>query len=344
MPSPVNSVGYVITIKEKMDYEIGYIEFYHNIKKKNININSIFVKEEFRKQSFGVFLIYLMFQKIIDLHLDNYITNISLDDDTDFTGTHNSIYYKLGFRNIDPSYPESMKLFFGETHITKKDTCGNNVRIYKNVSSYIKSNTYMIDKIQSNSMNYKNVSIHIEKSFDKKDFVPFESKWSTRSTTSTNLIKSLKPKKTIEKKSKKGGMKEELDYIIEQPCIMWKKIERNVYQVQIHKNPSCSARVEISEFKKKSDIPLIQEDATFIIDIPLNIKERNKIVPIFASNEKKIKKEQKKYLHIFKISNVEYGNSVCMPLKTPHSMKDYSIEPIFPENVNRTIVGLLLGK
>jgi len=80
-----------ITIFKDDDIEIGYICW-----RPNIVITVLHVHEEFRNQGYGTLLIKCMLIKLGR----RKTLDIKLDDCSDFSGTCNSIYYKLGFRYV----------------------------------------------------------------------------------------------------------------------------------------------------------------------------------------------------------------------------------------------------
>lgn len=79
--------------------EVGYICW-----RPDVVITVLHVHEEFRHHGYGTLLIKCM---LIKLGRRKNLT-IKLEDCSDFTGTCNSIYYKLGFRTI---HDNVMKLY-----------------------------------------------------------------------------------------------------------------------------------------------------------------------------------------------------------------------------------------
>ena len=92
------------TFREKLNDPklVGYIQFIYNTSNNNLNIYSLFVKENERGKDYGIFLmIFYLCAFLKNVHNSYYIKNISLDDNSNLTGTRRSIYYRLGFRTID---------------------------------------------------------------------------------------------------------------------------------------------------------------------------------------------------------------------------------------------------
>jgi GNAT superfamily N-acetyltransferase len=67
-----------------------------------LNITDLYVKHEYRNQSYGTKLL----KHAIQLAKECNCESITLDDCSDrFKSPHN-IYVKLGFKYIDPNFPE----------------------------------------------------------------------------------------------------------------------------------------------------------------------------------------------------------------------------------------------
>jgi len=101
------------TFKEKLNDPklVGYIQFTYNTSNNNLNISSLFIKENERGKGYGIFLmIFYLCAFLKNVYNSYYIKNISLDDDSKLAGTRSSIYYSLGFRTIDE--PTMTTLFF----------------------------------------------------------------------------------------------------------------------------------------------------------------------------------------------------------------------------------------
>lgn len=92
------------TFKDKLEDPklVGYIQFTYNTSNNNLNISSLFIKENERGKGYGIFLMIFYLCAFLK-NVDNsfYIKNISLDDDSNLTGTKKSIYYKFGFRTTE---------------------------------------------------------------------------------------------------------------------------------------------------------------------------------------------------------------------------------------------------
>lgn len=115
--------GYYIQIQSIKNHDIlGSIQFYYYEDENKIHVTSLFVEEEFRNKSYGIFLMFLMFMHTINLK----VNEVTLDDSSDNTGTTESLYYKLGFRVLDKSNPEEMKLNFAYA----RDYVQNHLKYY----------------------------------------------------------------------------------------------------------------------------------------------------------------------------------------------------------------------
>jgi len=130
-----------ITINTINDQEIGYI-CWHNPGDKNscLHITVLHVHDVFRKLGYGTLLIKCML-----IHFGKKIRRplkIKLDDCSDYSGSTESIYYKLGFRCINND---------------------NEMRIYiKSLFDYIntiKIKTFSNLKITHDDENFKNINI-----------------------------------------------------------------------------------------------------------------------------------------------------------------------------------------
>lgn len=94
------------------DNIIGYI---NTIIKNNIcTITSFIIKEEYRNNGYGTFLL----KKIIRYCLKNNIKKIELDDMSDNFNKENNIYIKNGFRYIENGFPEMILLFNNFNNLT----------------------------------------------------------------------------------------------------------------------------------------------------------------------------------------------------------------------------------
>ena len=81
---------------------VGYIQFTYNTVNCNLNISSLFIKETERGKGYGIFLmIFYLCAFLKNVHNSYYIKNLSLDDDSNLTGTKKSIYYIFGFRTTE---------------------------------------------------------------------------------------------------------------------------------------------------------------------------------------------------------------------------------------------------
>lgn len=142
-----NVNGYLIVIKNNVGQndEIGYIEYYHYVENKTVNINTIFVHESYRKKSYGTFLMFLMFFHI-GVQLNTKIISFTLNDSSSLNLTKDSIYYKLGFRIYDNAM-DNMVLLLNKT----------------NIIDYITSNNFLQNKIDTIFIkNFQDVIIDYE--------------------------------------------------------------------------------------------------------------------------------------------------------------------------------------
>ena len=81
---------------------VGYIQFTYNTLNCHLNISSLFIKENERGKGYGLFLmIFYLCAFLKNVENSYYLKTISLDDDSNFTGTKKSIYYLFGFRITD---------------------------------------------------------------------------------------------------------------------------------------------------------------------------------------------------------------------------------------------------
>jgi GNAT superfamily N-acetyltransferase len=67
-----------------------------------LNITDLYVKHEYRNQSYGTKLL----EQAIQLARDRHCEFITLDDCSDRFKLHHNIYIKLGFKYIDLNFPE----------------------------------------------------------------------------------------------------------------------------------------------------------------------------------------------------------------------------------------------
>ena len=67
-----------------------------------LNITDLYVKHEYRNQSYGTKLL----EQAIQLARDRHCECITLDDCSDRFKSNHNIYIKLGFKYIDLNFPE----------------------------------------------------------------------------------------------------------------------------------------------------------------------------------------------------------------------------------------------
>ena len=140
-----------IIIKNK----IGFISFIYNIINKKIYISYLNVFNEYKGKSYGTLLILFAIQYIIEnIHNSYFIKNIKLDDCSDYSGSTNSIYYKLGFRNYDTNNREELFIkFFNKNN----DINDINLKTIYDLYDYIYNNN--LDKL--NTINYNSILFKI---------------------------------------------------------------------------------------------------------------------------------------------------------------------------------------
>ena len=140
--------------------------------------------------------------------------------------------------------------------------------------------------------------------------------------------------------------KQKTKYQLTKPVLLCKKIKKDTFSVIIQGNNSCSAIVSIGKMEHLNKIPLVHNDDLIIIDIPMHIKSRKKIIPNFhlPSEESSLRKKQQKQLHYYCITEIGYdtGTELCLSVGENPEKNGYN-EAIFPHMVSNAIIGLLVG-
>lgn len=124
---------------------VGYLQFTYSAKQ--LHISSLFVKEDKRGKSYGLFLmIFYLCAFIKYIHNSYYIKKILLDDDSDFSGTTKSIYYLFGFRT--KSVP-TMDLKFFQSRKSLANKFRNNDPSFENINNIIDYYNFLLKKFES---------------------------------------------------------------------------------------------------------------------------------------------------------------------------------------------------
>jgi len=145
-------INYNIKITDVNNNKIGFINFIYNNKTNKIYISYLNVSNEYKHKGYGTLLILFSINYIIENIYNSYfIKEIKLHDCSDYTGTENSIYYKLGFRNYDSNNEDELLIKF-----FKRNNDINFNTIY-NLYEYIYKNNY--DKLST--INYDLISFKI---------------------------------------------------------------------------------------------------------------------------------------------------------------------------------------
>lgn len=141
--------SYTIKIADINKNRIGYISFIYNEKSKKIYISYLNVYNEYKNKGYGTLLILFSIKYIIENIYNSYfIKEIKLDDCSDYSGTPNSIYYKVGFRNYNIKNEEELFIKFFNNKINNV-----NIKTIYDLYDYIKDNNF--DKL--NSINYNSI-------------------------------------------------------------------------------------------------------------------------------------------------------------------------------------------
>lgn len=148
--------SYTIKLADINNNRIGYISFIYNENKKKIYISYLNVYNEYKNKGYGTLLILFSIKYIIENIYNSYfIKEIKLDDCSDYSGTPNSIYYKVGFRNYNIKNQEELfiKFFNNRNNIINNP----NIKTIYDLYNYIKNNNF--DKL--NSINYNLISFKV---------------------------------------------------------------------------------------------------------------------------------------------------------------------------------------
>ena len=141
--------SYTIKIADINKNRIGYISFIYNEKKKKIYISYLNIYNEYKNKGYGTLIILFSIKYIIENIYNSYfIKEIKLDDCSDYSGTPNSIYYKVGFRNYNIKNEEELFIKFFNNKINNL-----NIKTIYDLYDYIKDNNF--DKL--NSINYNSI-------------------------------------------------------------------------------------------------------------------------------------------------------------------------------------------
>lgn len=140
--------------------KIGFISFIYNDKTNKVYISYLNIYNEYKGKGYGTLLILFSIKYMIE-NIDNsyFIKNIKLDDCSDYSGTYNSIYYKLGFRNYN--YKNKEELF---VKFFNNNEC--NLKTIYDLYDYIYNNN--IDKL--NTIKFKSISFKVN-IFNKNELI-----------------------------------------------------------------------------------------------------------------------------------------------------------------------------
>ena len=142
-------LSYTIKIADIYKNKIGYISFIYNEKTKKIYISYLNIYNEYKNKGYGTLLILFSIKYLIENIYNSYfIKEIKLDDCSDYSGTPNSIYYKVGFRNYDIKNEEQLFIKFFNNKINRINNL--NIKNIYDLYDYIKNNNF--DKL--NTINY----------------------------------------------------------------------------------------------------------------------------------------------------------------------------------------------
>ena len=140
--------------------------------------------------------------------------------------------------------------------------------------------------------------------------------------------------------------KQKTKYQLTKPVLLCKKIKKDTFSVIIQGNKGCSAIVSIGKMKHLNKMPLVHNDDLIIIDIPMHIKSREKIIPNFhfPSEESSLRKKQQNQLYYYHITEIGYDTEkeLCLSVGEKPENNGY-IETTFPHMVSNAIIGLLVG-
>ena len=140
--------------------------------------------------------------------------------------------------------------------------------------------------------------------------------------------------------------KQKTKYELTKPILLCKKIKKDTFSVIIQGNKGCSAIVSIGKMKHLNKIPLVHNDDLIIIDIPMHIKSREKIIPNFhfPSEESSLRKKQQNQLYYYHITEIGYDTEteLCLSVGEKPEKNGYN-KATFPDMVSNAIIGLLIG-
>lgn len=177
-------ISYTIKISDINKNKIGYIAFIYNTKTKKIYISYLDIYSKYRNQGYGTLLILSsLYYLINNIHNSYFIKEIKLHDCSDYSGTTNSIYYKLGFRNYDKNNEEILIVKF----LNNKNEI--NIKTIYDLYEFILNNN--IDKL--NSINYNNIQFKV---------VIFQNKEFSKNYFNYNLEKKINKNIKITRRSK----------------------------------------------------------------------------------------------------------------------------------------------
>ena len=161
--------SYTIKLADIYNNRIGYISFIYNEKKKKIYISYLNVYNEYKNKGYGTLLILFSIKYIIENIYNSYfIKEIKLDDCSEYSGTPNSIYYKLGFRNYNIKNEEELfiKFFNNRNNIINN----LNIKTIYDLYDYIKNNNFnKLNTINYNLISFKIIIFNNSKFIKMKD-------------------------------------------------------------------------------------------------------------------------------------------------------------------------------
>lgn len=153
--------SYTIKITDNINKnKIGFISFIYNDKNNKIYISYLNVFNDYKGKGYGTLLILFSVKYMIDNIYNSYfIKDIKLHDCSDFSGSSNSIYYKLGFRNYDNKNEDELFVKFFKNN-------NNNIKTIYDLYHYIYNNN--IDKL--NTINFKSITFKVN-IFNKNELI-----------------------------------------------------------------------------------------------------------------------------------------------------------------------------